>query len=241
MGDRLRADRLRAVDVLLDDRPQDRGLALVELGHCSPVPSVASTRSAGTLPVGTRCYRVPTAAREQEPGGHVGRERAGRERVSTTRSSTRSQRTRPPRARRRPSRPPRRRPARRGGCAARARTPPRPGRRRRARSPPASADVPAVDRGDVALGRAHVPPAPAVGVAVRRAADAEVLALAPVQQVVPALLAGPRPVRDLVPLEPGGAEQRRRRARYASAWWSSSGAARAGRDAAGRAASRARR
>ena len=92
-------------------------------------------------------------------------------------------------------------------------------------------DAPAVDRGDVALGRAHVPPAPAVGVAVRRAADAEVLALAPVEEVVAALLARAAPSST-----PRTTRARPRRgassaSRYASAWRSSSGAARAGRDA----------
>src|SRR4051812_4663010 len=65
----------------------------------------------------------------------------------------------------------------------------------------------ALDGGDVALRRAHVPPAPARVVPVRGAADAEVLALAPIEKVVAALFAGARPVRHLVPLEAGRAEQ----------------------------------
>src|SRR5438128_7387806 len=42
------------------------------------------------------------------------------------------------------------------------------------------------DRGDIAVGRAHVPPAPARGVAVRRASDPEILATVPIQLVVAA-------------------------------------------------------
>ena len=62
------------------------------------------------------------------------------------------------------------------------------------------------DRGDVALGRAHVPP-PATGlVAVGRAADRGVVAALPVQEVVAALVAGTGPVRHLVPGQPGGGE-----------------------------------
>ena len=41
-----------------------------------------------------------------------------------------------------------------------------------------------------------------------RAAHAQVLALAPVVLVVPALVAGARPVRDLVPGQPGALEHR---------------------------------
>ena len=51
---------------------------------------------------------------------------------------------------------------------------------------------------DVALRRAHVPRPGAREVAVRRAPDARVLALAPVQPVVARLVAGLRPVRDLL-------------------------------------------
>ena len=79
-----------------------------------------------------------------------------------------------------------------------------------------------LDRGDVALGGAQVPPAATVAVAVGGAADAEVLALRPVEEVVAALVAGPGPVRDLVPGEPGRA-QPLVGDRYLSAWSSSSG------------------
>ena len=60
---------------------------------------------------------------------------------------------------------------------------------------------------DVPVGGAHVPPAPPGAVRVGRAAVAEVLALAPVQLVVPALVAGTGPVRDLVVAQPGRGEQ----------------------------------
>ena len=88
------------------------------------------------------------------------------------------------------------------------------------------------DELDVALGRAHVPPAPAVLVRVGGAAEPEVVVLAPVQEVVPALVAGPGPVRDLVVL----AGRRRRAASSATSYlsaWSSSSGCRAGSSASG--------
>ena len=83
---------------------------------------------------------------------------------------------------------------------------------------------------DVALRGAQVPEAPGVlgapRVAVGRAADRGVVALAPVQEVVAALLARPGPVRDLVP----GAARRGEHVvgeLVLGAWSSSSGAGRA--------------
>ena len=66
-------------------------------------------------------------------------------------------------------------------------------------------------RRQVPIRRADVPPAagPPVthhGVAVRRTANTGVFTLLPVEDVVTALLAGQGPVRDLVPVEAGGAE-----------------------------------
>ena len=84
---------------------------------------------------------------------------------------------------------------------------------------------------DVAVGRADVPPPPAVAVRVGGAADALVLAHRPVEEVVPALVAGAGPVGDLVPAEPGRAEPSSA-TRYLSAWSSSSGW-RAGSSASG--------
>src|SRR5688572_7226225 len=56
----------------------------------------------------------------------------------------------------------------------------------------------ALDHVEVALGRAHVPEASSVLVGVRAAAEAAVVALAPVQEVVATLVPGLRPVADLV-------------------------------------------
>ena len=69
-----------------------------------------------------------------------------------------------------------------------------------------------LDRVDVALGRAQVPEPAAGAVGVGGAADPEVLALGPVEEVVPALVAGLRPVRDLVPAvaRPRSGARRRR-------------------------------
>src|SRR5207248_3904802 len=64
-----------------------------------------------------------------------------------------------------------------------------------------------VDEGDVAVGGADVPPPPADRrVAVGGAADAEVLPLGPVEEVVTALAPRSGPVGDLVPGAAGGAE-----------------------------------
>src|SRR6266851_4476322 len=57
---------------------------------------------------------------------------------------------------------------------------------------------------DVALGCPDVPPPAPVLVGVGRAPDAPVVALAPVQQVVAALVNGAGTVRDLVPQQTGG-------------------------------------
>ena len=65
---------------------------------------------------------------------------------------------------------------------------------------------PGPDRGDVALRGAEVPPPAAVEVPVRGGADREVVTLVPVEDVVPALATGSGPVRDLVPLVPGAAQ-----------------------------------
>src|ERR1041384_4412116 len=69
-----------------------------------------------------------------------------------------------------------------------------------------AANVP-LDRIDVPLGCTHRPPPPPAGVAVRRTPDAEVVAARPVELVVATRAPGPRPVRDLVPLEPGATEE----------------------------------
>ena len=61
-------------------------------------------------------------------------------------------------------------------------------------------------RGDVALGRADVPPPATGGVAVGGAADGGVVTALPVEEVVAALVAGAGPVRDLVPGEAGGGQ-----------------------------------
>ena len=63
-----------------------------------------------------------------------------------------------------------------------------------------------LDERDVALRRAHVPPPPAAAVRVRRATEARVVALLPVQDVVPAFVARLRPVADLVVLQSSGDE-----------------------------------
>src|SRR5690606_37777207 len=60
---------------------------------------------------------------------------------------------------------------------------------------------------DVALGGPQVPPAPAPAVGVGGAAEPQVVALLPVEEVVAALVAGPGPVRDLVAGQAGGGEQ----------------------------------
>ena len=62
------------------------------------------------------------------------------------------------------------------------------------------------DPSDVALRGGDVGEAPPGEVAVRRASEAEVVALPPAGEVVPALVARRGPVRDLVPGQPGGAE-----------------------------------
>ncbi len=72
---------------------------------------------------------------------------------------------------------------------------------------PAFGRAPGRDRIDVALGRADVPPATAGQVRVGRAPEPPVVALGPVEEVVPALEARSGPVRDLVPAEPGPPEQ----------------------------------
>ena len=66
--------------------------------------------------------------------------------------------------------------------------------------------LPRLDEFDVAIGRPHVPEPPAVPVGVGGTPEAEVVALGPVQQVVPALVAGAGPVGDLVVGEPGRPE-----------------------------------
>ena len=53
-------------------------------------------------------------------------------------------------------------------------------------------------RCDVPLGRSHVPPSMAVTVRVGRRTEAAIVALLPVEDVVPTLVAGHRPVADLV-------------------------------------------
>ena len=65
--------------------------------------------------------------------------------------------------------------------------------------------APGLDGVDVALGRTHVPPARAGAVRVRGRADADVVALLPVEVVVPALVPGPGPVGDLLPVVAGRA------------------------------------
>src|SRR5207248_1373404 len=60
-----------------------------------------------------------------------------------------------------------------------------------------------VDGRDVALGGTHVPPPAARLVGMGGAADAPVVALLPIEQVVPALPPRPGPVGDLVGLEAG--------------------------------------
>ena len=58
-------------------------------------------------------------------------------------------------------------------------------------------------QGDVALGGRDVGKALAADVAVRCAAESEVVGAAPAGEVVAALVTGLRPVRDLVPVEAG--------------------------------------
>ena len=169
VGDGLRADRLRRVDVLLDDRAQHRRLAFVELGHALPLAAVS-----------TQWYRVPACratpdrrrgrAGEEQAGGQVGREEpagAGED------DPVRRRRSRRPcvgeiadgRRRRRASAtaPARVRSARENASSARV-----AGSRI---SEPRDRGRTGVDRGDVALGRADVPPPLPVGVAVRGAPD----------------------------------------------------------------------
>src|SRR5215212_5342979 len=62
----------------------------------------------------------------------------------------------------------------------------------------ASTQLAGLDPGEVVLRRADVPPAARLAVAVRPRAEAQVRSALPVPQVVPALVAGLRPVRDLV-------------------------------------------
>ena len=71
---------------------------------------------------------------------------------------------------------------------------------------PALGRAPGLDGGQVALGRAHVPPAHPGAVRVGGRADAEIVALLPVEVVVPALVAGAGPVGDLLPAVAGGLE-----------------------------------
>ena len=59
---------------------------------------------------------------------------------------------------------------------------------------------------DVPLRGPEVPPASTGPMRVGGAPDAEVVVLAPIQQVVTALVTGPSPVRDLVVGQPGGAQ-----------------------------------
>ncbi len=220
----LRPDRLRGGDVLLHDGPEDRRLALVELHWHSILPS--ASRDAARLLRAPARSRAATSLPRSRP-----------RRVRTTRSPARVEETGVDRARRctRPSREDR--PPARGSLI-----PPRGAQRQRRRPPPAraagsrisspaSVDVPGGDRGDVALGRAHVPPAAAGGVAVGGTADRGVVAALPSRGGC----GGTR--------RPGGPSSRsrtrrgrrrsggRRRPRTSSAWSSSSGAARSpGRD-----------
>ena len=69
----------------------------------------------------------------------------------------------------------------------------------------------ALDHRQVLLRRTDVPRPPAVAVPVRARAEPEVGPPLPVPEVVPALVAGPRPVRDLVVAVAGLAEQAARR------------------------------
>ena len=69
----------------------------------------------------------------------------------------------------------------------------------------------ALDHRQVLLGRTDVPRPPAVAVPVRARAEPDVGPPLPVPEVVPALVAGPRPVRDLVVAVAGLAEQAARR------------------------------
>lgn len=62
------------------------------------------------------------------------------------------------------------------------------------------------DRVDVTLRGAHVPPATPAHMRMGRATDAEVVALPPVEEVVPALASRSCEVRYLVPLESFGCE-----------------------------------
>src|SRR5262249_42736807 len=62
------------------------------------------------------------------------------------------------------------------------------------------------DRGDEPLRGADVPVPATTTMTVRGRADRDVVGLVPVDEVVPALVTGPGPVRDLVPVEPGAPE-----------------------------------
>ena len=143
---------------MLDDRAQDRGFALVQLGHAGGPVDGQHAEPVVRFPVGTRCYRVPTAPASRSRGGHIGREQPAL-------SGQHDPVADPPHESGRGelvdhARRPRRRPARRRGCAAPARRPPRPGAAGSSRSDAGLGRRPRLDRGDVALGRAHVPPAP---------------------------------------------------------------------------------
>ena len=72
----------------------------------------------------------------------------------------------------------------------------------------AVADRPGLDGRHVPVGGADVPPPPAVPVGVGGRADAPVVALVPVEAVVPALVPGQGPVGDLLPPVAGRAEHR---------------------------------
>ena len=140
VGDGLRADRLRAVDVVLDDRPQDGGLALVQLGHAARSRRWP-TRGASRAPRWHSMLPSANGPREQEAGSHIGGEEPA---VSGEHDPIVDPAHEPGRGELLDHRVRRgRRPARRGGCAAPARTLPRPGAPARAAPRPASADVPA--------------------------------------------------------------------------------------------------
>ena len=90
-------------------------------------------------------------------------------------------------------------------------------------SPAASVGRPARDERDVALGRANVPPSPAGSVGVGGGTEAAVVALAPVQGVVTALVARDAPSSRPRSSARPAAVSRSSASSYLSAWSSSSG------------------
>ena len=202
----------------------------VEPGERCKAP-IGSRSQARRLVQGWGCRVTLPQHRRRSPAGH-------RKRTDTSLAISRPRRVSTQRSPSRSTRPGSSSPSRAStghagrACAATAAGPRCARRPASSVSPAASVERPARDRGDVALGRAQVPPPPAGAVRVGGAAEPEVVVLAPVEEVVAALVAGPGPVRHLVVGQARRAVSRSSASSYSSAWTSSSGC-RAGSSASG--------